>query len=250
MKNELVYFQLNDNARFLLGKGWNVPWCLPFLCKNTPHILLLNAAGDIKDRELNTKTGFFYYTFSDKQKLDWVEYSNNSLCFLDFKSLAGFETLKPHEIAELLYFSHTNHTLKLPFYEALKNEYAFFFNQENDLFKLYFRDWLKFFEMLDEYINSAIIDSLNLKKAFREKKRNVVIEPLATNFLIEKIPYLKTGVIFTIKKLAASKVQVIFWEVEKYNNEVNLFSSFQRDESKDVAFSFSYCLKQGKWIEE
>jgi len=67
-------------------------------------------------------------------------YSHGDFSFVDYANTGSLHLLTDEQIAELLYFSHMRKPLRSPFFDALRNEFAYLAHDDGWYCKVYCKD--------------------------------------------------------------------------------------------------------------
>jgi hypothetical protein len=84
-------------------------------------------------------------------------YSYGDFCWVDYADDSNIEQLQPQEIAELLYLGHMFTPLKSPFFDSIKNRYAYLAHDDGWFCRLYCQQYSDF----SEIISNKVIDSVS-----------------------------------------------------------------------------------------
>jgi hypothetical protein len=90
-------------------------------------------------------------------------YNFGNFCWVDYDQRENIEKLEPPEIAELLYLGHMFKPIGSPFFEKIKNRYAYLAHDDGWFCKLYCRNYSD----IQEVIANKIIGTVSTNKRRR-----------------------------------------------------------------------------------
>ncbi|KRM58949.1 hypothetical protein FD44_GL000237 [Secundilactobacillus malefermentans DSM 5705 = KCTC 3548] len=167
-------------------------------------ILLIDNS--VEGNRVNTHTHFQMVVGQNDVRNFLLDRQLRPKKWLDFQDLDDVDLLMPTEIAELLYLSHMETHLNLPFYAKLQNRYACLDIHDN-FKKSYFHRLKDFSHILDISMKRHL-------RSMHSKRWTMFNRPLAVNDLSDEIinqlqPLFREGVIFAFDQVVERKRQYL-----------------------------------------
>lgn len=101
-------------------------------------------------------------------------YRYGDFCWVDFQHESALEIMDPQEIAELLYLGRMHKPLASPFFDKLKNRFAYCSHDDGWRCRLYFREPLDFVHVITDTVISAISKRRKISPFTDEAKMNLL----------------------------------------------------------------------------
>jgi len=216
---DIVYFDTSFdefNTRFY---GINFSEFLKVSPRKFNNILLLNS--EYWRGEYNQNTSLYYLKNDQFEKfIEDDEYSIGDFCWIDFKESSELDTLKPQELAELLYLGHKQCPLNISFFERLNNFYCYCGHDDGWRTKLY----CKVKTDISEIISNTV--TLNLE-SFKRRR----IYEINTEVKEELLKLSRGGLLIDFSDLVTDRnlISIPFYVIGKdlnmddmYNNQEKL----------------------------
>lgn len=197
-----LYVHMNDVDHFVVYSGLSYKQFFSSI-ETVKNILLLKHS--YEDGSFNMHTQFDYISSEDmsdfiKKLPDMME----DFCWVDFDDEKQLDLLSPTEQAELLYFSHKKEPLSLPFFNKLKNRYAYYYCVSDKTTKIYFR-FLADSEALVANVFNKMIREKEGTGGFWRRKAKKAYPTLDPIVLRECRSYLKDGALLSVYKIEKSR---------------------------------------------
>ncbi|MDT1940798.1 MULTISPECIES: hypothetical protein [Carnobacterium] len=245
MASEYIYVHLDSVTNHVLSKGITVVDFQQTLKKIPNNILLLNTEKGIGEYE--THTGFRIVRDRENVRRFLEEAGRSEIKYkwVDFENLELLRQLTPVEISELLYIAHAHTHLHSPFYYKLQNNYIYL-TLSDGMNKVYYRYLDQFYNLLGKSIREALESKINEKRNFFQKSK--VIEKLPLETIKEIVPYLKEGVLLSLKHVTVEGdcycIPIYLLEDRLRAINTNSFSG------KDLVGVVCYNQETGSWTVE
>ncbi|EGW40903.1 hypothetical protein [Desulfosporosinus sp. OT] len=159
---DLIYLNVYPSENKIVSYGIEFKEFISALVRPLDNILMLS--GYFSEGEFDFTTNCEYIP---KQSITRIinedVYRLGDFCWVDFKDIDGLRSLKPPEVAELLYLGHMKKPVTSPFFEKLQNRFAYLAHDDGWFNIFYYRSQREF----ETVIGKVIVSKLFLK--FRRK---------------------------------------------------------------------------------
>jgi hypothetical protein len=228
---DIVYFDTSSdefNTRFY---GINFSEFLKVSPRKFNNILLLNS--EYWRGQYNQNTSLYYIKHDQFEKfIEDDEYSVGDFCWIDFEESNELDTLKPQELAELLYLGHKQRQLNISFFQGLNNFYCYCAHDDGWRTKLYCKE----IKDIGEIISNTI--TLNLDYFKRRK-----IYEINTEVKEELLKLSSGGLLIDFSDLTTDKnlISIPFYVIGK---DLNMDDMYNNQEKLKYNSQFRGYLKQ------
>jgi len=215
---DIVYFDTSFdefNTRFY---GINFSEFLKVSPRKFNNILLLNS--EYWRGEYNQNTSLYYLKNDQFEKfIEDDEYSIGDFCWIDFKESSELDTLKPQELAELLYLGHKQCPLNISFFERLNNFYCYCGHDDGWRTKLY----CKVKTDISEIISNTV--TLNLE-SFKRRR----IYEINTEVKEELLKLSRGGLLIDFSDLVTDRnlISIPFYVIGKDLNMDDMYNNKEK----------------------
>ncbi|WP_442597589.1 hypothetical protein [Neobacillus sp. D3-1R] len=226
---DLIYIHHNHYDQYVISYGIEFGEFIRSFSSKLKHLLLLKHR--FNDADFNMHTLLEYVPQEKIEKLiqDGV-YGYGNFCWLDFKEVDGLNELSGQEIAELLYLGHLKQHLKQPFYQKLRNQFAYLAHDDGYFNKIYYREINDFYEMLGNVIGIKLNQSQTKKTLFNFRKTRP-LPPVNGKCLTQISQFTREGMVISLEKRddTRQRIEIPIWVIgdfldmdDMYDEAVNL----------------------------
>lgn len=247
-KREYIYIHLNEEDRFIASIGWEMRSFMKSIPYSLSNLLLLNHhLDDVDEYDSRTKLNFIHRE-NVKKFIKTTSKENYLLSWLDFENQEDLSELDKTEIAEILYLSHMLDHINAPFYSKLNNKFVYLVDESSSYSKVYFRKLQFFTDILGQFI-AENLENLRLERNFLGFSKSSNFDKVPTSVLIELMPLLREGVVFSLSDVDHTKVgyAIPIWIVGDFHHEDDLYESSKKIVKKKADAVLTLSKKTKTW---
>jgi hypothetical protein len=112
-------------------------------------------------------------------------YSYGDFCWVDYDEDKNLELLQPQEIAELLYLGHMFSPVNSPFFESIKNRYAYLAHDDGWFCRLYCQRYSDFSEIIAHKVIDSVSSSRRKIYPMNEELKHQLLSLASDGLLID-----------------------------------------------------------------
>ncbi len=151
-----IYVKVSPENNEVVFSGIEFAEFIEYLPKPIENLMLITGGSSIILAETNVERGLeLFEGFALIKKLIKQDiYNLGNFCFVDYASAGNTSGLSEEQIAELLYMGHMFKPLHLPFFDQLRNRFAYLAHDDGWYCKLYCKNLLDFITVLCKKITA------------------------------------------------------------------------------------------------
>lgn len=200
---------------------------------------LLILEGEYYGRGFRSKTKL---EVVDKEEMEYFLgediYGYGNFAWVDFDEVDNVENLEPSELAELLYLGHMFQPVKSPFFDKIKNRYAYLAHDDGWFCRLYCREYSDFKEIIANKIIGEVATTKRRKiYPFSEGVKEQLLSLAKDGLLIDFSNFLKLE----------RTIEVPIYTIGKFIDMDEMYNDLQRHISQ-AKYSAKLVHKNKQWI--
>lgn len=221
---ELLYLSFNEEEKKVLSYGIEFNEFILCLNERPKNILVLEGNYWGSEFDFTTRCEVCYQEDIDEFVAEEV-YNYGDFSWVDYEEAEGLKSLTPLEVAELLYLGKLQRPVKSPFFDKLKNRYAYLAHDDGWRNLIYYRD-LKDYETI---LNNLIVAKL---KRIHDKS----VMSLSEGVLKELVELSKAGLAIDFDRILEDKEADSF-ELKMYGLGIiqdmdKMYNNYERYKAK------------------
>jgi hypothetical protein len=203
---DLIYIHHNNFEQYVISYGIEFKEFVASSSAKLKHLLLLKHRFQEADFNMHTLLEYISQDKIGRLMNDGV-YDYGNFCWVDFSELDGLNELTGQEIAELLYIGHIKQHLKPPFYQKLRNRFAYLAHDDGWFNKIYYRDMDDFYEILGNVIGMKM-SQLHTKKTLFNIRKSRSFPSVSGETLLKISNLLKDGIILSLNSREETRQRI------------------------------------------
>lgn len=218
-KRTMIYVNANLTKNEIIYTG--IEFQEFFECLHIENLILL------KGKYMGERVVKYFEVIEGQEQLGLLAkddiYNYGDFCFVDYQSGIDVEQLTDMQVAELLYIAHMYEPLKTPFFDILKNKFAYLAHDDGFFCKLYCRENEDFAKILEGKLT-----------CFIKKKTKRAILPFAKNLQDEILRLSEKGILIDIDEVVINRetVELKLYSIGKYTDMDKIYNNFENLKSK------------------
>lgn len=234
---DIIYMIYNETEESITSMGIEFQDFVQALPTDLNNLLLLKSGFIGKDYHYGLRLEYVRKENLEDLYKENV-YSYGDFCWVDFESVEGLDELEPREMAELFYLGHLKKPVNSPFFEALKNKYAYLAHDDGWGNKTFYREKS---DCLD------VVRNLLPNRLESYKKRNV--QPLNDEAAEQLLEMANNGLLIDLYQMIKSKnrVDIPIHEIGIIMDFNDVYDNMERYKAKANQLAWlTYTNKQWK----
>jgi hypothetical protein len=244
---DLIYIHHNNYDQFVITYGIEFKEFMESLSVNLKNLLLLKHR--FNDAEFNMHTLLEFVT---QEKLNMLMsdgvYGYGNFCWMDFNGLEGLNELTGQELAELLYLGHIKQHLKPPFYQKLRNRFAYLAHDDGWFNKVYYREFEDFYEMLGGVIGVKM-SQLHTRKSLFNIRKNKPFPAVSGKTLSQISHLIKEGIVISLRNREEirQRIEIPIWVIGDYIDMDDMYEEALKMGNDNYQAKLVYEKKTDEW---
>jgi hypothetical protein len=244
---DLIYIHHNHFDQYVISYGIEFKEFMESIPIKLKNILLLKHRFNDAEFNMHTLLEFVPQEKMDRLLQDGV-YGYGNFCWVDFANIEGLNDLNGQEIAELLYLGHLKQHLRQPFYQKLRNHFAYTAHDDGWFNKVYYRDLNEFYEMLGNAIGIKM-NQLHTKKTLFSLRKNRIFPNVPSTAFTQVSALMKEGILLSLKhrEEVRNRIEIPIWLIGDYIDMDEMYEEAQRLEVDNCQAKLVFEKKTNEW---
>jgi hypothetical protein len=244
---DLIYIHHNHFDQYVISYGIEFKEFMESIPIKVKHLLLLKHRFNDADFNMHTLLEFVTQEKMDRLIEDGV-YGYGNFCWVDFANIEGLNELNGQEIAELLYLGHLKQHLKQPFYQKLRNHFAYLAHDDGWFNKIYYRDLEEFYDMLGNVIGMKM-SHLHTKKTLFNLRKNRTFPPVPGKAFSQVSSLMREGVVLSLRhrEEVRNRIEIPIWIIGDYIDMDEMYEEASLLEIEKCQAKLVFEKKTSEW---
>lgn len=233
---DLIYFNVYPSENKIVSYGIEFKEFISALERPLDNILILS--GYFSEGEFDSATNCEYIPKESIPRIINEDvYRLGDFCWVDFEDIDGLRSLKPPEVAELLYLGHIKQPVTLPLFEKLQNRFAYLAHDDGWFNIIYYRNQREFEAVIGKVIVSKLLPK------FRRK----AISEIPFEISEQLMNYGEEGLLIDFDRIINNKsLEIPIFGIGKILDMDDMYNNLQRHVQK-AKFGACLVLMKKEW---